>query len=91
MAPPITNDLARLESKIDKMQEAIVSLARVEERTITLFKRLDNLDQRTEKHDQRLDKLELSSVGRGQFFTWLERFGVAIVGGAVALGFGYYK
>jgi hypothetical protein len=32
----------RLEEKIDRLSEAVVSLARMEERMITLFNRMDN-------------------------------------------------
>ncbi len=37
--------LARIEAKLDQMGEAIVSLARVEERMVTLFNRLDAIDE----------------------------------------------
>lgn len=37
-----TTRLNRIEEKLDKVSEAIVSLARMEERMITLFKRMDS-------------------------------------------------
>jgi len=36
----------RIEAKIDKMSDAIVSMARMEERMVTLFKRMDMYDER---------------------------------------------
>ena len=40
-----TTRLNRIEEKLDKVGEAIISLARMEERMITLFRRMDNYDQ----------------------------------------------
>jgi CII-binding regulator of phage lambda lysogenization HflD len=42
--------LSRIEDKLDKMSEAITLLARIEERMVTLFKRMD-------KHDDTMNKL----------------------------------
>jgi hypothetical protein len=36
----------RMETKLDHVSEAIVSLARMEERMVTLFNRMDTYDQR---------------------------------------------
>lgn len=36
----------RMEGKLDTVSEAIVSLARMEERMVTLFNRMDTYDQR---------------------------------------------
>ena len=38
--------LARIEQKLDKLSEAVISLARVEERIIILFNRMDTYDAR---------------------------------------------
>ena len=35
------NRLERIEKKLDEMSKAIISLARMEERMVTLFKRMD--------------------------------------------------
>jgi len=61
--------LERIESKVDRMSEAIVSLARMEERMITLFKRMDSYDNRQEdllKKTQDLEVKQASSL-------WVER------------------
>jgi hypothetical protein len=86
-APEYSRDLARMEAKIDRVQEAIVSLARMEERMITLFKRMDNYDALLRDTDRRVGELERMTIGRGQFFRWLDRGGVAVLGAAVALAF----
>lgn len=38
--------LARIEQKLDKLSEAVISLARMEERIIILFNRMDTYDAR---------------------------------------------
>lgn len=77
----------KLAEKLDKLQEAIVSLARMEERLVTLFKRMDTYDTDSKDMLRRVGELERLMVGRGQFFRWADRFGVAIIGAAVAVAF----
>ena len=36
--------LTRIEDKLDKLSNAVVTLARMEERMITVFKRMDHID-----------------------------------------------
>lgn len=85
--PGYRRDLARIETKLDRVETAIVSLARMEERLITLFNRTDRYD--TEQRDlaKRVAELERLTFGRGFFFRWLDRGGVAVLGAAVALAF----
>jgi hypothetical protein len=59
----------RMEAKLDKVSDAIVSLARMEERMVTLFNRMDMYDNRqTQMGDRvgivydRLIELEKSSL-----------------------------
>ena len=39
------NRLSRMEEKLDKLSEAVISMARIEERMISVFKRLDRVDE----------------------------------------------
>lgn len=80
-------DLARIEGKLDRVETAIVSLARMEERMVTLFKRMDNYDAAQRTAEARIAELERITLGRGMFFRWLDRGGVAILGASVALFF----
>lgn len=50
--------LERIEKKLDEVGQAIVALARMEERMITLFKRMDKLDQEQNQHGRRLQLVE---------------------------------
>ena len=60
------NRLSRIEEKLDKLFEAVISMARIEERMISVFKRLDRVDEGFNKSDKRMDELEQTSIKRGQ-------------------------
>ena len=36
--------LCRMEEKLDKLSEAVYAIARIEERILSVFKRLENID-----------------------------------------------
>ena len=71
--------LDRIEEKLDKVGEAIISLARMEERMITLFKRMDLYDENQQKLEVRIGKLEVTSASAA----WVERVAFAVVGAMV--------
>ena len=50
--------LTRMEDKIDKLSEAVLAIARMEERMLTVFKRLENVDGSIKKMDDRIDEME---------------------------------
>jgi hypothetical protein len=79
--------LDRIEQKLDKMADAIVSLARMEERMVTLFKRMDSYDQKQDNLDDRVITLEQTSNTRGVVFSWGERLVWIIVTLGVATYF----
>ena len=47
--------LSRMETKLDKISEAVVEVARMEERLLTIFKRLEQMDAAFKKYNYRLD------------------------------------
>jgi hypothetical protein len=61
--------LERIESKVDRMSEAIVSLARMEERMITLFKRMDTYDEQQNKIITKMQDIEVKQASS----VWVER------------------
>ena len=63
----------RIEAKLDKMSEAITTLARMEERMITLFKRMDTLDAVQDDQGDRLRKIEGKVGINGQALRFAER------------------
>ena len=65
--------LERIEKKLDEVGQAIVALARMEERMITLFKRMDNLDQEQTQQGRRVTLLENRVGSNGQSLRFAER------------------
>ena len=65
--------LERIEKKLDQMSEAIVSLARMEERMVTLFRRMDAYDERQSEMGKRVDTLEKRQGINGQTLRFAER------------------
>ncbi len=76
--------LTRIEQKLDKLSDAVVSLARMEERMVTLFNRMDHYDTNQQKVIERLTEVEkklatkTNTVRLGEKFFWLA------VGGAIS-------
>jgi hypothetical protein len=83
--------LSRMEDKLDKLSEAVISMARMEERLVSVFKRLDRVDEGFNKSDQRMDELEQTSIKRGQTIAFAERLFWIILTGAVGLVFVYLR
>ena len=70
---PDEKRLERIEQKLDEMSKAIVSLARMEERMVTLFKRMDTYDDAQDKLAERVSKIEKVSGADGVTLRFLER------------------
>ena len=65
--------LSRIESKLDKLADAVVSLARMEERMLTLFKRIDQYEERQQKIEERVNDLEMEDAGKNSVIRILEK------------------
>ena len=83
--------LERIENKLDQVGDAIVALARMEERMITLFKRMDALDADQSSHNRRLTLVESRVGSNGQALRFAERVFWIVVTGAIAFAFNYLK
>lgn len=86
-----TKRLDRIEAKIDRLSETVVSLARVEEKVTALDKEASRTNQRLDKIDSRLEHVE-GSVGSNDItikvinkLSWL--IISAIAAGAIAYYF----
>ena len=77
--------LVRIEQKLDKLSEAVVSLARMEERMITLFKRMDSYEGKQGELEERVIEIEKISVSRGAVFRLIDKATWIVVGVVVAL------
>ena len=83
--------LGRMEDKLDKLSEAVVEMAKMEERLLTIFKRLEHMDAAFKKMDDRVDKIEKQALIRGQKLAFAERLFWMIVTGAVGLAFVFLR
>lgn len=81
------NRLERIESKLDQMSEAIVSLARMEERMVTLFNRMDAYDKRQNNMEERVSLVESTSGTNGQMLRFAERIFWIVAAGVAAMYF----
>ena len=79
--------LCRMEDKLDKLSEAVVEMARIEERLLTIFKRLEHMDAAFKKYDDRVDEIEKQALIRVKKIAFAERLFWMVVTGAVGLAF----
>lgn len=77
--------LTRIEGKLDKMSEAITLLARMEERMVTLFKRMDKYDEGQVKLSDRVSAIEKVTVQRGVVYQFIDKLFWVIVGAGMAI------
>ena len=83
--------LTRMEDKIDKLSEAVLAIARMEERMLSVFKRLENLDASVKKMDNRIDEMEMQTIAGGQKIALAKRLSSIICTGAVGNAFVYLR
>ena len=83
--------LTRIEDKLDKLSNAVVTLARMEERMITLFKRMDHYDDAQKHMWERVRKLDETSASRGHTLRFMERIWWIVLTAAVGAGFVYMR
>jgi hypothetical protein len=76
--------LARIETKLDQLTDAMVTMARMEERMVTLFKRMDRYDEDQSALESKVSSLEKGSIKRGAIETVLDKAFWVIGGTAVA-------
>ncbi|MFV0385601.1 hypothetical protein [Paracoccus sp. (in: a-proteobacteria)] len=100
--PVLHRDLARVEGRLDRIEEAISALARIDERLTTLFKAMGRqqadmaaLETRsqTDMRDlaSRLTDLEHLTAARSPLFAWLNRIATAAIGAAVVFAFDRWR
>jgi len=83
--------LDRIEGKLDKLADAMENLARIDERMMHLFKRMDKYDNQQEVLAERVTVIESTNVKQGSKVDWVERIiwiaVVAVVTLLVNMGF----
>jgi len=75
--------LARIENKVDNLAEAMVTMARIEERMVTVFKRMDRYDEAQDRIDAKFSALDKHSNRRNVIENILDRGFWIVVAGAV--------
>ena len=83
--------LGRIEEKLDKLADAVVSLARMEERMLTLFKRIEVYEIKQTQLEQRVTDIELQDAGQNSIYRILDKAVWLVVGVAVAFFFDIIK
>lgn len=69
--------LTRFEQKLDGINEALVSLARIEERVTTILKHNDRIHEQVRELDERIDALESKhavhefTLSKGERLFWI--------------------
>ena len=79
--------LERIEAKLDTVGEALVALARLDERMITLFKRMQTLDDQQSDQSNRLVRLEGNVGSNGASLRFAERVFWIVLAAVVTFAF----
>jgi predicted ribosome quality control (RQC) complex YloA/Tae2 family protein len=77
--------LEKIEQKIDRLADAVVSIARIEERVATVLKQNDRFFIRMDKMEERVDAVENNSNINTRSFSFVERFLWVCVSSGVGL------
>lgn len=86
--------LARIEHKIDTLADAVINMARIEERMVTLFARMDGYDQRQNINGERVGALSDRVVElekRSLVLNVIERLFYIVATAAVAYTFWHFQ
>ena len=76
-----------MEDKLEKLSKDVYAIAQMEERMLSVFRRLKNIDGSIKKMDDRVDEIENQALIRGQKIVFAERLFWMVVTGAVGLAF----
>lgn len=84
---PEDDRLVRLEGKVDRIGEALVQLARLDERIAMVLEQNRAMQIAMDECHDRLDALEQLNFTRDPLFRWTERLVLAAFGAAMAWAF----
>jgi|10_taG_2_1085330.scaffolds.fasta_scaffold12290_3 predicted nuclease with TOPRIM domain len=79
--------LERVEEKLDKLTEAVVSIARIEERVNTVLKHHDRFFNRLDKLEARVEDVETKSVLNRNAIRIAERFVWVLITSGISMVF----
>lgn len=76
----------RLGEKVDDLTKVVTAMARIEERMITLFKRMDRYEADRSEIVDRVTQVEKITTQRGVVFHAMDKGFWLVIGAAVAVG-----
>jgi hemerythrin superfamily protein len=76
----VEKNLDKLGDKIDELTKVVTAMARIEERMVTLFKRMDRYDEAHSDLDERLTEIEKTSSKRGVVYHLIDKGFWLIIG-----------
>jgi predicted nuclease with TOPRIM domain len=79
-----SNRLEKIESKLDRLSEAVVSIARIEERVTTVLKQNDRLFSSFDDLSKRVEIVETKSNVNQKTITFAERFVWVVISAVIA-------
>ena len=77
--------LEKIEEKLDRLADAVVSIARIEERVATVLRQNDRFFIRMDKIEQRLEDVESQSDVNSNTVRFIERFMWIVVAAGIGL------
>ena len=77
--------LEKKEIKLDRLADAVVAIARIEERVATVLKQNDRFFTRMDKIEQRLEEVEAQADVNSNTGRFIERFMWIIVAASIGL------
>ena len=80
----VEKHLDKLGDKIDELTKVVTTMARIEERMVTLFKRMDVYEARNGSLDDRLTNIENGTVRHGVVFGLFDKLFWLTLGGGIA-------
>ena len=83
--------LSRIEEKLDKLADAVVSLARMEERMLTIFKRIEVYEMKQEQLEERVSGIEMEGASRGSVYKIVDKSFWLVIGVVLAFAFDLLK
>ena len=83
--------LSRIEEKLDKLADAVVGLARMEERMLSIFKRIEKYEEKQQDLENRVSNIEIDDAGKNSIYRILDKSVWLVVGIALAFSFDLLK
>ncbi len=81
----LSDRLDRIDTKLDKLSEAVSQLARIEERISHQNENMGTIDARINDMETRIRTLERASNSRGVILAGIERFGWIVISAMIGL------